>query len=92
MLPGMFCARRSVSVCCVYCILSWLCLLQYLQFRLAEMATDLVASRLLVRQAAQALDRHAPNRLALCAMAKLFATDKCFDVSEQFMVSTLCPG
>ena len=59
--------------------------LQYLQFRLAEMATDLVASRLLVRQAAQALDCQAPNRLALCAMAKLFATDKCFDVSAPCM-------
>ena len=56
--------------------------MQYLQFRLAEMATDLVASRLLVHRAAQALDDCAPNRVALCAMAKLFATDKCFEVSE----------
>lgn len=54
---------------------------QYLQFKLAEMATDLVASRLLVRHAAHALDMQSPNAKTLCAMAKLFATDKCFDVS-----------
>lgn len=64
--------------------------LQYLQFRLAEMATDLVASRLLVHRAAQALDDHAPNRVALCAMAKLFATDKCFDVSELIGACGMC--
>ena len=59
------------------------------------MATDLVASRLLVHRAAQALDNCAPNRVALCAMAKLFATDKCFDVSEvscgPVLVGPHCP-
>ena len=44
------------------------------------MGTDLVASRLMVRQAAHALDTKAPAHVALCSMAKLFATDKCFDI------------
>lgn len=56
---------------------------QYLQFKLAEMATDLVASRLMVRNAARALDNSANNAVQLCAMAKLFATDKCFEVCNQ---------
>ena len=54
---------------------------QYLQFKVAEMATNLVASRLLVRTAAKALDESAPNAVSLCSMAKLFATDACFQVS-----------
>ena len=45
------------------------------------MATNLVASRLLVRSAAKALDESAPNAVSLCSMAKLFATDACFQVS-----------
>lgn len=44
------------------------------------MATDLVASRLLVRTAADAIDNSLPNAAILAAMAKLQATDKCFDV------------
>lgn len=57
--------------------------LQYLQFKLAEMATDLVSSRLLVRHAAQALDSGASMAVPLCSMAKLSATDKCFDICNQ---------
>ncbi|EDV19785.1 uncharacterized protein TRIADDRAFT_33057 [Trichoplax adhaerens] len=53
---------------------------QYLQFRLAEMATDLVASRLMVRNAARALDAGSPDLVSLCSMAKLFATEKCFKI------------
>lgn len=45
------------------------------------MASNLVASRLLVRTAAKALDESAPNAVSLCSMAKLFATDACFQVS-----------
>lgn len=45
------------------------------------MVTKLVASRLLVRKAASALDQNAPDTVTLCSMAKLFATDACFDVS-----------
>ncbi|XP_078464376.1 isobutyryl-CoA dehydrogenase, mitochondrial isoform X1 [Lampetra fluviatilis] len=56
---------------------------QYLQFRLAEMATSLVASRLMIRNAARALDLGDPAAVPLCAMAKLFATDECFKICNQ---------
>ncbi len=45
------------------------------------MATKLVASRLLVREAATALQENRPDAVSLCSMAKLFATDECFNVS-----------
>ncbi|XP_070183288.1 isobutyryl-CoA dehydrogenase, mitochondrial-like, partial [Littorina saxatilis] len=51
---------------------------QYLQFRLAEMSTKVVTSRLLVRKAAQVLQENSPNAVALCSMAKLFVTEECF--------------
>ena len=54
--------------------------LQYLQFRIAEMSTSLVTSRLLLRQAAVALQESRPERVALCSMAKLFATEHCSEV------------
>ncbi|KAL8611343.1 Isobutyryl-CoA dehydrogenase, mitochondrial [Nucella lapillus] len=53
---------------------------QYLQFRLAEMCTQVVTSRLMVRKAAQALDDNSDNAVALCSMAKLFVTEECFKV------------
>uniref|UniRef100_H2YH53 Isobutyryl-CoA dehydrogenase, mitochondrial n=1 Tax=Ciona savignyi TaxID=51511 RepID=H2YH53_CIOSA len=53
---------------------------QYLQFKMADMATSVVTSRLIVRQAARALDQRLPSASALCAMAKLHATDSCFNV------------
>uniref|UniRef100_G3P902 Isobutyryl-CoA dehydrogenase, mitochondrial n=1 Tax=Gasterosteus aculeatus aculeatus TaxID=481459 RepID=G3P902_GASAC len=56
---------------------------QYLQFQLAEMATKLVASRLLVREAATALQGNRPDAVSLCSMAKLFATDECFNICNQ---------
>uniref|UniRef100_A0A3Q1K8F5 Isobutyryl-CoA dehydrogenase, mitochondrial n=1 Tax=Anabas testudineus TaxID=64144 RepID=A0A3Q1K8F5_ANATE len=56
---------------------------QFLQFKLAEMATKLVASRLLVREAATALQENRPSAVSLCSMAKLFATDECFDICNQ---------
>ncbi|HEY1708369.1 MAG TPA: isobutyryl-CoA dehydrogenase [Rhizomicrobium sp.] len=45
------------------------------QFKLADMATELEASRLMIRNAADALDRRDPRATMLCAMAKRFATD-----------------
>ena len=54
---------------------------QHNQFNVAQMATKLTASRSLVRNAARALDEGHPDTVNLCAMAKLFATDNCFDVS-----------
>ncbi|KAJ8315317.1 hypothetical protein KUTeg_007467 [Tegillarca granosa] len=54
---------------------------QYLQFKLAEMATGLVVSRNMVRTAAKSLDENWPEKVMLCSMAKLFATDQCSKVS-----------
>ncbi|ESO89255.1 hypothetical protein LOTGIDRAFT_229142 [Lottia gigantea] len=56
---------------------------QYLQFMFADMAAALLASRLLVRNAAEALDNTAPNAVPLCSMAKLFATEECFKICNQ---------
>ncbi|MDE2286587.1 MAG: acyl-CoA dehydrogenase family protein [Hyphomicrobiales bacterium] len=56
---------------------------QALQFRLADMATALEASRTLLWRAAAALDRHDADATVLCAMAKRFVTDACFDVANQ---------
>uniref|UniRef100_A0A4W3H1H2 short-chain 2-methylacyl-CoA dehydrogenase n=1 Tax=Callorhinchus milii TaxID=7868 RepID=A0A4W3H1H2_CALMI len=56
---------------------------QYLQFRLAEMATGLLAARLMVRNAASALQAGREDAVALCSMAKLFATDECFTICNQ---------
>jgi alkylation response protein AidB-like acyl-CoA dehydrogenase len=52
------------------------------QFKLADMATELEASRLMIRNAAAALDRRDPRATMLCAMAKRFATDTCFNVAN----------
>ena len=54
--------------------------MKHLQFKLADMATSLVASRLMVRKAAISLDEGRGNVVELCAMAKLFATDQCFSI------------
>ncbi|BAG18045.1 MULTISPECIES: acyl-CoA dehydrogenase family protein [Streptomyces] len=56
---------------------------QALQFRLAEMATELAAARALVRQAAEALDRNVAGAPQLCAMAKHFATDTGYSVADR---------
>jgi alkylation response protein AidB-like acyl-CoA dehydrogenase len=56
---------------------------QALQFRLADMATELEAARLMVRRAAAALDAGDPAATRLCAMAKRFATDAGFEIANQ---------
>jgi alkylation response protein AidB-like acyl-CoA dehydrogenase len=56
---------------------------QALQFRLADMATALEASRALLWRAAAAFDRKDENAGVLVAMAKRFVTDSCFDVANQ---------
>ncbi len=56
---------------------------QALQFRLADMATELVAARNLVRLAAWKLDNGDANATTYCAMAKRFATDVGFEVCNQ---------
>ena len=54
-----------------------------IRFTLADMATALEASRLLLWRAASALDNDEPDKVALCAMAKRYVTDACFDVADQ---------
>jgi alkylation response protein AidB-like acyl-CoA dehydrogenase len=56
---------------------------QALQFKLADMATELEAARLMVRRGAAALDAGDPEATMLCAMAKRFATDASFEVANQ---------
>jgi len=56
---------------------------QALQFKLADMATELEAARLMVHRAAVALDETAPDATLVCAMAKRFATDVGFTVCNE---------
>ena len=53
---------------------------QALQFKLADMVTELVAARQMVRLAATKLDQKAADANVYCAMAKRFATDVGFQV------------
>ncbi|UVH59934.1 acyl-CoA dehydrogenase family protein [Variovorax paradoxus] len=53
---------------------------QALQFKLADMATELVAARQMVRLAASKLDAGHADASTYCAMAKRFATDAGFNV------------
>jgi alkylation response protein AidB-like acyl-CoA dehydrogenase len=55
---------------------------QGLQFKIADMATELEAARLMVRAGADALDKRDPKATQLCAMAKRFATDVGFKVAN----------
>jgi alkylation response protein AidB-like acyl-CoA dehydrogenase len=55
---------------------------QALQFKLADMLTELVAARQMVRLAAWKLDTESPEASAYCAMAKRFATDTGFNVAN----------
>ncbi|MEC8008351.1 MAG: acyl-CoA dehydrogenase family protein, partial [Pseudomonadota bacterium] len=53
---------------------------QHTQFQIADMLTELVASRQMIRLAASKLDNRDPNASIYCAMAKRFATDAGFKV------------
>lgn len=55
---------------------------QALQFKLADMLTELVAARQMVRLAAWKLDQGSPDASTYCAMAKRFATDAGFQVAN----------
>ena len=55
---------------------------QGLQFKLADMATELVAARQMVRLAAFKLDNQDSDKTAYCAMAKRFATDVGYQVCD----------
>ncbi|MCW4151744.1 acyl-CoA dehydrogenase family protein [Halomonas sp. 18H] len=56
---------------------------QALQFKLADMASELTAARLMVRHAAWRLDAQDPEATAHCAMAKRYATDAGFNVCNE---------
>lgn len=56
---------------------------QALQFKVADMATELEAARLMVHCAAAKVDAKAPDATRHAAMAKRFATDVAFDVVNQ---------
>jgi alkylation response protein AidB-like acyl-CoA dehydrogenase len=54
-----------------------------IRFTLADMATALETSRNLLWRAARALDENHPDKVELCAMAKRYVTDACFEVADQ---------
>jgi alkylation response protein AidB-like acyl-CoA dehydrogenase len=56
---------------------------QNTQFVLADMETELAASRALLHQAAKKLDTKAPDATKYCAMAKRFVTDTAFKTADQ---------
>ena len=56
---------------------------QALQFRLADMETELQASRMLLYAAAAKLDRKTHDASKWSAMAKRFVTDRCFDIANE---------
>ena len=65
---------------------------QALQFKLADMATELVAARQMVRLAASKLDAGARDASTYCAMAKRFATDAGFTVINDALQLHGCYG
>lgn len=56
---------------------------QALQFKLADMATELVAARQMIRYAAFKLDNAHTDATLYCAMAKRFATDAGYKVCDE---------
>jgi alkylation response protein AidB-like acyl-CoA dehydrogenase len=54
-----------------------------IRFTLADMATSLQTSRMLLWRAASALDNDADDKVELCAMAKRYVTDACFEVADK---------
>ena len=56
---------------------------QATQFKLADMATELEAARLMTWRAAIKLDQGAPDRTQAAAMAKRLATDLCFHIVDE---------
>ncbi len=54
-----------------------------IRFTLADMATGLETSRMMLWRAASALDDSDPDKVELCAMAKRYVTDTCYDVADK---------
>ncbi len=55
---------------------------QNTQFMLADMATELEASRIMIYRGADMIDKKLPNAGAACAMAKRFSTDLCSKIAN----------
>lgn len=55
---------------------------QNTQFMLADMATELEASRIMIYRGADMIDKKLPNAGAACAMAKRFSTDMCSKIAN----------
>jgi len=56
---------------------------QNTQFKLADMATQLEACRLMVLRGAWAMDTNHPEKTKWCAMAKRYTTDVCFQIADE---------
>lgn len=56
---------------------------QALQFKFADMATNLEAAKLMTYRAAHELDHKSNDAPTYCAMAKRFASDICFELCDQ---------
>lgn len=56
---------------------------QSIMFALADMETNLQASRAVLERAAQKMDEQSPDTASFCALAKRFVTDACFEVANQ---------
>ncbi len=56
---------------------------QNTQFKLADMATQLEACRLMVLRGAWAIDTKHPEKTKWCAMAKRMTTDACFQIADE---------
>ncbi|AYE94404.1 acyl-CoA dehydrogenase [Mycobacterium paragordonae] len=54
-----------------------------IRFTLADMATGLETSRMMLWRAASALDENAADKVELCAMAKRYVTDTCYEVADK---------
>ncbi len=55
---------------------------QNTQFKIADMATQLEAARLMVMRGAWAIDNAHPEKTKWCAMAKRLTTDACFQIAD----------
>jgi alkylation response protein AidB-like acyl-CoA dehydrogenase len=81
------CAQAALNAAVVYVeqrrqFGQQLAAMQSVQFRLADMLSDLVAARQLIRLAAWQLDQQQPQASAYCAMAKRYASDAGFKVAN----------
>lgn len=56
---------------------------QSVEFKLADMATELACSRLMVRRAAKAIDANEADKSIQVAAAKRYATDACTNIVDE---------